>query len=177
MLTLRALRENPNLLKELGQTDFLLPAEGGEQIIRESVEDVRPSTMVFAHETIAMMKADRTEQLERLSAVVSDAQELLPLKKRDSSPWEHITLGRATTADVVVADPAVSSVHAYFALDVDAHPVCVKDVGSSNGTFVNRQQLQPHQLAKLCTGDCLRFGQTIYYYISGEALREMVEQV
>ncbi len=74
----------------------------------------------------------------------------------------------------MVSDPAVSSVHAHFALDVDEHPVSVQDVGSSNGTFINRTQLQPHVLAKLRTGDCVRFGQSIFYYLTGTLLRELV---
>ncbi|MEM6533070.1 MAG: FHA domain-containing protein [Myxococcota bacterium] len=180
MLTVSALREQPKLLDAYEGVDFLapIPVGGAEEVVRDTSGDTDagtpPATMVFMHETIAMMRAERADQIEKLSAVIDEAGELLPLKKKPESLWDHITLGRATSADLVVGDPAVSSVHAHFALDVDEHPVSVQDVGSSNGTFINRTQLQPHKLAKLRAGDCVRFGQSIFYYISGALLREMV---
>ncbi len=180
MLTLSALQDNPKLLAGLAGIDFLCPVPAGsdEEVVRDTSkdqqsEDAPPATMVFMHETIAMMKAERTEQIEKLRGVIAKDGEILPLKKKPESLWEHITLGRASSADLVVADPAVSSVHAHFARDVDQHPVSVQDVGSSNGTFINRVQLQPHQLTKLRSGDCIRFGQSIFYYVSGPLLKEL----
>ncbi|MEO0813756.1 MAG: FHA domain-containing protein [Myxococcota bacterium] len=179
MMTLSALQEKPSLLDRFTGIDFLcpIPAGGAEVVVRDASKDAEsgpPATMVFMHETIAMMRAERTEQIEKLKGVLAEDGELLPLQKKAESLWEHITLGRASSADLVVVDPAVSSVHAHFALDVDEHPVSVQDVGSSNGTFINRVQLQPHKLAKLRTGDCVRFGQSIFYYVSHPLLRELV---
>lgn len=179
MLTLGTLRENLALLDGYRGIDFLasVPAGSGEVLVRNPAAEADvgpPATMVFMHETIAMMKAERAEQLGKLRSVLHAEAALLPLRKKPESLWEHITLGRASSADLVVSDPAVSSVHAHFALDVDEHPVSVQDVGSSNGTFINRTQLQPHVLAKLRTGDCVRFGQSIFYYLTGTLLRELV---
>lgn len=179
MVTIGELRRDPHQLSSYRSGDFLasVPAGSSEVVVcdpHDVAANRPPETMVFMHETIAMMKAERAEQLEKLRGVLCDDSELLALKKKPESLWEHITLGRASSSDLVVKDPAISSVHAHFPLGVDAHPVSVQDVGSSNGTFVNRKQLQPHALVKLSSGDCIRFGQSIFYYVSGGFLYELL---
>ena len=102
---------------------------------------------------------------------------MVPVKQSKGSLWEHITVGRASSADIVIDDPAVSSVHAHFAVDADDDSrMCVQDVGSSNGTFVNREPLQPGNQIRLSSGDCLRFGQSIFYFVSRSMLADLVQE-
>ncbi len=66
------------------------------------------------------------------------------------------TLGRGTGADIVIADAAVSRVHA--AVRVDGQTVVLEDLGSSNGTTVNGQLITaPWRLAP---GDVVSLGST-----------------
>jgi hypothetical protein len=51
----------------------------------------------------------------------------------------------------------VSRTHAEFAPKGDGH--YVMDLGSTNGTFVNGKQLEPHARRSLQHGDCLTFGE------------------
>ena len=175
MLTFGDLVKNPDKLGDLGKSDVLISASGsGEVVLKEKAAGPPQATQVFMHETIAMMKAERAEQVDKLRGVVGQDSTVVSLAKKAGSLWDHITVGRASTADIVINDPATSSVHAHFALGVDDVPVSVQDVGSSNGTFVNRRALQPHQLTPLSSGDCVRFGQSVFYYVSHIVLTDMV---
>ena len=64
-------------------------------------------------------------------------------------------IGRSDESEVALVDPSVSRVHAVVELD-GATPV-VRDLGSTNGTFVNGRRIEAHQLRD---GDELRFGNT-----------------
>jgi hypothetical protein len=176
MLTLGELIAAPARIAELGENDVLIAASGsGEVVVREKKASQPQATMVFQHETIAMMRAERAEQVDKLLNLVAPTSVVVPLQKKPGSLWDHITVGRASTADIVIEDPATSSVHAHFAINVDDHPVSVQDVGSSNGTFLNRKPLQPHTLTPLASGDCLRFGQTVFYFVSRFVLQDLIQ--
>jgi hypothetical protein len=176
MLTLGELQETPERCDELEGDDLLVAASGvGEVLVRE-VKHGREATLIFQHETIQIMKAERIEAIDKLMTAVGPTSAVVPLRKKPESLWDNITVGRATTADVVIDDPAISSVHAHFAIDFSDGTVSVEDVGSSNGTFVNRRQLQPHTPTTIRAGDCLRFGQTVFYYVSSSMLADLINK-
>ena len=91
----------------------------------------------------------------------------------DSIPFE-VVRSRRSTADIIIEDPAISNVHAHFEVDSMDDSVCVQDVGSSNGTFINREPLQPHTPVPLHLGDCVRFGQSIFYFVPNAMLGELL---
>ncbi len=66
---------------------------------------------------------------------------------------ERIVIGRLPTCDVVVENLALSREHA--AITRDHGEWVVRDLGSSNGTFVNGQKKPVHALA---TGDVIGLG-------------------
>jgi pSer/pThr/pTyr-binding forkhead associated (FHA) protein len=81
--------------------------------------------------------------------VVTDAsgRRTIPLK-------ESITLGRAATCDLVIADNYVSNVHARIYLRDGSY--WLEDLGSTNGTYVNRSRVStPTQIGP---GDDIRIG-------------------
>ncbi|HEX6555214.1 MAG TPA: protein kinase [Ktedonobacteraceae bacterium] len=69
---------------------------------------------------------------------------------------EPITIGRASTNQVVLRDPSVSLRHAIIALKDQAY--WITDTESSNGTLLNQQRLVPLVPFKLHPGDAIRFG-------------------
>lgn len=174
MVTLAELVNTPERLTEIGDHDALISASGTGEVLVRGGPRKREATMVFMHETIQMMKADRAVETAKLAELVAQSSAVVPLQKKPESFWDHITLGRSSSSDIVIDDPAISAVHANF---VTAHggSVTLVDVGSSNGTFLNRQPLQPHVPVPLSSGDCVRFGQTVFYYISGGSLRDLIE--
>jgi predicted component of type VI protein secretion system len=66
------------------------------------------------------------------------------------------SIGRARDCDLVVDQTAVSRLHAQ--LDYVHEQVTVTDLGSTNGTFVNRQRLEPHKPRRLKSGDVINLG-------------------
>lgn len=67
---------------------------------------------------------------------------------------QDVSVGRADSNDVVLADAAVSAVHASLARYRGWW--CVKDLGSSNGTFVNGEPVIGDR--RLRAGDEIRLG-------------------
>lgn len=61
------------------------------------------------------------------------------------------TVGRARDCSLVVDLEPVSRLHAHF--DYEHEQVTVTDLGSTNGTYVNRQRLEPHKPRRLKSGD------------------------
>src|SRR6266508_4606330 len=81
--------------------------------------------------------------------VVTDAsgRRTIPLK-------ESITLGRAATCDLVVADNYVSNVHARIYLRDGSY--WLEDLGSTNGTYMNRSRVSTP--TAIGPGDDIRMG-------------------
>lgn len=89
------------------------------------------------------------------------AQETLPL------PDVEVTLGREPDNDIVIADHLVSRRHAAIVPVADGH--VVRDLGSTNGTWVNGRRIG-EQPVHLQPGDYLALGQrgVMLYYCDDE---------
>jgi hypothetical protein len=74
--------------------------------------------------------------------------EVYPLKRRSR-------IGRSDEGEIVLLDPSVSRAHAI--VEVLTEGAIVRDLGSTNGTFVNGRRVQSRRLRD---GDELRFGNT-----------------
>ena len=87
----------------------------------------------------------------------------LTIRSPASEPNEYIVptgktaLGRKSDNDIVIADASASRIHAEMEYDAKKDVVFLRDLGSTNGTFVNRERLtEPRQLA---VDDQIRIGQ------------------
>lgn len=67
------------------------------------------------------------------------------------------TVGRALSNNLVIDIPKVSRKHAYF--ENDGKNVFIADLGSSNGTFVNKSRLLDNQKQILEDQDVINFGE------------------
>jgi hypothetical protein len=68
----------------------------------------------------------------------------------------RISVGRASTCDIVLRHPSVSKLHASFRLDADY--VGILDNGSRNGTAVNDEPLIPEKRIQVHSRDRIRLG-------------------
>lgn len=79
-----------------------------------------------------------------------------------------LTIGRLPDNHLVIQDPKTSSRHAEIRQDATGATGVVgytlTDSGSTNGTFVNEQQLVSHEPYKLNPGDVIRIGDTRFTY-------------
>lgn len=83
----------------------------------------------------------------------------------DDDDWRRVnlvesefpyTIGRARDCTLVMDHQDVSRLHAR--LDLDHQQVTIVDLGSTNGTFVNKERLKPDALHRLRAGDCVQLG-------------------
>jgi pSer/pThr/pTyr-binding forkhead associated (FHA) protein len=72
------------------------------------------------------------------------------------------TIGRDTSAGLVIDDPEASRRHS--SLSVEGDTVTIEDLGSTNGTFLNGRRIFAAQ--RLKKGDKVRIGRTIVVVVS-----------
>lgn len=89
---------------------------------------------------------------------------ILTLRSPNNKPREFPlkpeanTIGRRKDNDIVISDEAASRQHAQIYLDTKTNSVTVRDLGSKNGTFVNRRRLGKKHDLKLNPNDVVRIG-------------------
>lgn len=100
----------------------------------------------------ASKKADRKAQPVQLAIVEPAA-----LKGRTYPLAEELTVGRAAGCQVTIDDTYASQIHArVFAREGQ---MFVEDLGSTNGTYLNRQKVNGPQVFR--RGDRLQVGNTV----------------
>jgi len=93
-----------------------------------------------------------------------------------SSPIGRISIGRSPNNDIVFHSRLVSKFHASLHITATQEYCYITDVGSTNGTFINSQQLTPHQEYRLADGDEISFGpRTKVVYFSPEGFYRFLE--
>ena len=75
-----------------------------------------------------------------------------------------ITIGKAQAySDIVLGDPSVSRVHARIYKGEDGC-IEIRDLNSTNGTWINGMRLEPNEKRRVQRGDEVRFGSLEYEY-------------
>jgi hypothetical protein len=87
-----------------------------------------------------------------------------------SGPAGHVELGTTTLKigrlpenQLIIDDAQASSLHAEIHSDAGGYTLI--DLGSTGGTFVNKQRLAPHTPRHLQAGDIIGIGDTQYTYV------------
>lgn len=83
-----------------------------------------------------------------------------PLGKNFLLNKEKMILGRDLAADISIAETSISRKHTEFAVTPDG--ILCKDLGSTNGTFINDEKITTR---KLEDGDLIRIGNTILKFL------------
>lgn len=73
-----------------------------------------------------------------------------------------LTIGRMPGSQLLLTDPQASGHHAEIRQEDQGYSLI--DLGSTNGTFVNEQQLVPRTPRRLVSGDQVRIGGTVFTY-------------
>lgn len=102
--------------------------------------------------------------------------EVLPIAKAFGNPYpDRVSLGRSRNCDVVVRQPSVSKLHAYFLLK-DEVPHQLLDFGSNNGSLLNGRKLLPHTPERVRVGDSVHFGQVAATVVDGSSLLAVLRE-
>lgn len=89
-----------------------------------------------------------------------------------------VSLGRDDDCDIVVQDGSISGKHANFTLEFrgDEKVFFVTDVGSSNGTFVNGERIEPNTPVEVDDQDSVRFGPGVkFQFFQSEGFFQFLE--
>lgn len=76
---------------------------------------------------------------------------------------DHVTVGRVPTNNIQLHDTEISREHAR--LDKEGDTYWFRDLGSSNGSFINRQPVREHRLT---SGDQIQLGRTLLLYTGAQ---------
>ena len=121
-----------------------------------SLKDTHPDLLLETFET----DLDRPAQRPAIAYLVHIYPTGPALGTRHALRGDPVLLGRDATADVCLLDLSVSRRHAR--LQMDDHGYWVIDLGSTNGTCVNKV---PVSRCKLRDGDELRIGSCVYRFL------------
>ena len=92
------------------------------------------------------------------------------LGKRWSIPAAGLTIGRdPSQAELALPDPAVSGLHCALELASGGAALCVVDLGSRNGTFVNGEKVERRVLVE---GDRIFVGETVLAFTHHDEIDE-----
>lgn len=113
-------------------------------------------------------------ELDDLTSDLS-RRRLYCVMRRDGQRGET-AIGRGAEADVRIELSSVSSVHAVIA--PGAKGFTIKDSGSTNGTFVDGQKLDPGVPKPLASGSVVRFGPELRLtFLDGGAMEHLLRQL
>ena len=147
------------------------------------------SDVIFRFQTVSLDDDHALQEVEMNFSVSSELEErVIEVKKRRlETAMNTITVGRASTNDIVIYNNTVSKAHAYFYLpssenlEISQGPdkFCyLVDCGSKNGTSLNGRALEPFERYKVVDGDEILFGQQArMVYFSTMAFVNFVNQL
>jgi len=116
-------------------------------------------------------------QLEGLLGIATLADlTALEVTRRDGTGFHGmVNLGRAENCDLVLVAGSVSKFHAFFKQDPVSGVPQLVDGGSTNGTALNGERLEPHEPQDLLPRDLIAFGaDSVWRFHSPETFHELV---
>jgi hypothetical protein len=85
-----------------------------------------------------------------------------------STDRPSVTVGRNPDCDITVPDESVSEAHCRIEVTQDG--VCISDEGSTNGTFVNLEQLDPNTPSLVADEDIISIGRYSFQLLTSPTL-------
>jgi hypothetical protein len=183
MATLAEWMERQRLAREKGEgmavgPPVLIVAGGNKEVvIAKPNEPRRPR--IWSTQVINLEQEDqeylqeRVRHLAVLQALVGDESPVIELVRSAQHPSQDICLGRAKLNDIVLEDTTISSIHA--TIEDTGATLMLVDRNSSNGSFVNRVKLTPNVPQPITSGDCIRLGRCIFYFLSRSRLIDLLK--
>jgi hypothetical protein len=99
---------------------------------------------------------------------------VFPIIKRPGTAFDHISIGRTASMDVVLPLLQVSKFHAYFTRDA-AGAYTLADAGSKNGTWIGTRRLTVRVPEPVRDGDRIRLGMYMFTFLTQAGFVELVK--
>ncbi|MFL5318970.1 MAG: FHA domain-containing protein [Myxococcaceae bacterium] len=160
-------RELKGLAQTLGAEKFVAQLGPFVLIQRPPREIVAQKDAEIALRSTMPSRRDRTT--ESALAIIHEFQNLHVAALPPMSDKDEIVLGRQPDCDVVVDEASVSKRHASFKWDDQKKRCLLKDLGSSNGTFVDEAKLGRKEQVLEDTA-VLTFGDVDFWYMPSASL-------
>ncbi len=146
---------------KFGGTEFLFETKdgGGAPRTEEEIPEARVIPIPEIPVVAPIPEARVTPMIPEARVIpIPKALEYWKLRGAETLelPFGTVTLGRGEENQIVIHDPSISGEHAR--LEARAESLSITDLGSTNGTFVNRRQLSENETAQLTEGMSLTLG-------------------
>jgi pSer/pThr/pTyr-binding forkhead associated (FHA) protein len=99
---------------------------------------------------------------------------VFPILKRPGTAFDHISVGRTASMDVVLPLLQVSKFHAYFTRDA-AGTYTLADAGSKNGTWIGARRLPVRTPETVRDGDRIRLGMYTFTFLTQAGFLDLVK--
>jgi hypothetical protein len=111
-------------------------------------------------------------------AAAPDSVLVLSVAKRKGAAFsDQISVGRTHVMDVPVVSKGVSKFHAHFTWSPDHSEYYLTDAGSTNGTFINGQRLEPKTPTEIHDGSIVRFAFWHAHFYLPEHFCDLLEEL
>ena len=125
----------------------------------DSSDAQEPTKTAFADGDTLKIRLEEAKSIAPTLVVISGR----PLGKSFYLTQEKMILGRDLSADISIGETAISRKHTEFY--VSPSGVQVKDLGSTNGTFINDIKIEKDTYQPLNDGDLVRCGSTLLKFL------------
>jgi FHA domain-containing protein len=123
-----------------------------------------------AAEALAPTRVASPEDIERgMVSLLFEFEDLLVTTLPPLAGTEELGVGRLPDCELMIDDASVSKRHAVLRWNESERRCTVRDLGSTNGTFLNASSLGKRE-ATLRDGDILSFGNVQFWYLLTDTL-------
>lgn len=114
--------------------------------------------------------AHRSRMAEQVMSMSENFERLQVITPKPIHRTQEFVVGRLPESDLPVYEPSVSNRHALLRWMGDEDRCTVRDLGSTNGTFLNTSEIGTRELP-LQDGDSICFGDAQFIYLVAETLQ------
>ncbi|MCP3101684.1 FHA domain-containing protein [Myxococcus sp. K15C18031901] len=158
-------------VQELRALAASLPSESFERQLGPFALIQRPPSEASAAVLAPTRMADPEDIGLGMMTLLFEFEHLLVATLPPLHATERLTIGRRMDCDLVIDDASVSKLHAELRWNEAQQRCTVRDLGSTNGTFLNASTLATRE-APVRDGDILSFGNVQFWYLTAKTLHE-----